>query len=288
MKKTILLILLSFAAWPAADARSRVITDTLHSEILDADREYVILLPKSYYKETGRQYPVLYLLHGMYGDHLDWNQKANAGLVADNLAAEGTAAEMIIVSPNAGGHDPVTQQNGYFNIDGWRYEDFFFEEFIPFIESTYRISGRREHRAVAGLSMGGGGTVSYAQRHPEMFCAAYAISAWLTITDHHGPDYAKAKGKIGPLNVSVKEHDCIEFVKNAAPETLEQLREIYWFIDCGDDDFLLGCNMDFYMQMCRARVPAQLRVRNGKHDWEYWHSALYKCLEVVSDRFGRL
>lgn len=75
MKKTIILTLLSLAALFTANAQNRVITDTLHSEILDADREYVILLPKSYYKDTDRTYPVLYLLHGMYGDHRNHRER---------------------------------------------------------------------------------------------------------------------------------------------------------------------------------------------------------------------
>ena len=87
---------------------------------------------------------------------------------------------MIIVSPNAGGN-PATCWNGYFNMPGWAYEDFFYKEFLPYIEKTYRVKGDKRHRAIAGLSMGGGGTASYAQRYPDMYCAAYAMSALMNI-----------------------------------------------------------------------------------------------------------
>ena len=98
----------------------------------------------------------------------------------DQLTASGEACEMIIVSPNAGGN-PATCWNGYFNMPGWAYEDFFYKEFLPYIEKTYRVKGDKRHRAIAGLSMGGGGTASYAQRYPDMYCAAYAMSALMNI-----------------------------------------------------------------------------------------------------------
>jgi pimeloyl-ACP methyl ester carboxylesterase len=88
--------------------------------------------------------------------------------------------QVIIVSPNAGGN-PATCWNGYFNMPGWAYEDFFYKEFLPYIEKTYRVKGDKRHRAIAGLSMGGGGTASYAQRYPDMYCAAYAMSALMNI-----------------------------------------------------------------------------------------------------------
>ncbi len=66
-----------------------------------------------------------------------------------------------------------------FNSPGWLYEDYFFQELIPYMEANYRIVADKEHRAIAGLSMGGGGTIVYASHHPELFCAAYAMSAYL-------------------------------------------------------------------------------------------------------------
>ena len=83
-------------------------------------------------------------------------------------------ALMVIVMPNAGGKDVVHVPNGYFDVEGWSYERFFFEELIPYIEQKYAIVADKSHRAISGLSMGGGGSVVYCQHHPEMFSSCYA------------------------------------------------------------------------------------------------------------------
>ena len=187
MKKLFLsLIGLSFMAVASSQGMpfpvSRVVTDTIHSDVLGVDRAYTVYLPKSFDVDSTRTYPVLYLLHGLYGDNNGWFRDQRANEVLDRLIYSGEADEMVVISPNAGG-DPAVHQNGYFNIPGWAYEDFFFNELVPRLEKRYRAGGSRGRRAVAGLSMGGGGTTSYAQRHPDKFCAAYAMSALMDIPE---------------------------------------------------------------------------------------------------------
>jgi S-formylglutathione hydrolase FrmB len=79
----------------------------------------------------------------------------------------------------------------------------------------------------------------------------------------------------------------VDYVKNGDEQRLQELRTIRWFVDCGDDDFLFDGNIDFYQAMLRAHIPCQLRVRDGGHTWEYWHSALYIALPWVSRQFGK-
>ena len=122
-------------------------------------------------------------------------------------------------------------------------------------------------------------------RHPDMFCAVYAMSAWAALTAEQNASYGTAPGKIAPLQESVREHDCIEFINSANPETVETLKAIKWFIDCGDDDFLLDVNLSLYQAMRAKGIPCQLRVRDGIHNWEYWHTALSICLPFVSINF---
>ena len=157
---------------------SRVLTDTLHSEILGADREFRVFLPQNY-NNSEKSYPVLYLLHGLGGKHIDWSERGHLKDVMDQLTASGEACDMIVVMPNAGSTTEKAM-DGYFNVEGWAYEDFFFKELIPYVEKTWRVKADKEHRAIAGLSMGGGGTTKYAQHHPDMFCAAYAMSALMS------------------------------------------------------------------------------------------------------------
>ena len=79
---------------------------------------------------------------------------------------------------------------------------------------------------------------------------------------------------------------CVDYVKNADEKCKKELRTVAWFVDCGDDDFLFDCNLDFYQAMRKAHITCQLRVRDGGHTWEYWHSALYTALPFVSRQFG--
>ena len=135
--------------------------------------------------------------------------------------------------------------------------------------------------------MGGGGSTSYAQRHADMFCACYAMSALM-----HLPAPAEAapkndKDKMWHLTYTANKYSCVEYVKNADEATKQALRTVAWYVDCGDDDFLFDCNMDFIAAMRKAGVPYQLRVRDGAHTWEYWHSALYEALPFVSRIFEK-
>ena len=144
---------------------------SLNSKILDGERKYAIYLPSDY-DYSNRAYPVLYLLHGAGDDHTGWVQFGEVKSIADKANKEGLSTSMIIVMPDA-----QTGKKGYFNDIGnkWNYEDFFFKEFIPFIEKKYRIKSEKRFRAIAGLSMGGGGSFLYALRYPEMFSSAFII-----------------------------------------------------------------------------------------------------------------
>jgi len=266
-------------------AQCRVVVDTLFSKTLNAERAYTVVLPRSFDTDKTKKYPVLYLLHGMWDDNMSWTAKAHVNEVADLLTASGEAAEMVIVTPNAGGGDPEVFQNGYFDMPGWKYETFFYNEFLPYVESEYRIIGDKRHRAIAGLSMGGGGATSYGLRHADMFCAVYAMSALMDIPEEGAAKFSNPDGKLAKLTRSVIEHGCAGYVRNADEACKERLRTVQWFVDCGDDDFLLDRNIEFFRAMRSAGVPCQFRVRDGGHVWEYWHSALYTCLPFVSRIF---
>ena len=193
---------------------------------------------------------------------------------------------MIVVMPNVGSTTEKAM-DGYFNVEGWAYEDFFFKELIPYVEKTWRVQADKQHRALAGLSMGGGGTTKYAQHHPDMFCAAYAMSALMSIPGQGAVMPQRPGDKVSILNASVIKNSCIDFVKNADDAVKENLKTVTWFVDCGDDDFLLDRNIEFVQAMKAAQIPVQFRVRDGGHTWEYWHSALYTALPFISRCFGK-
>ena len=266
---------------------SRVEEKTIHSEILNADRNYSVYLPAGYASNTDKKYPVLYLLHGMNGTNKDWPGRGHLQDVMDQLRAAGEVCEMIVISPDAGGNIGEGVWNGYFDMEGWAYERFFFEEFLPAVEKEYRIKGDKASRAIAGLSMGGGGSTSYAQRHADMFCACYAMSALMHLDAPQAQAPRDEKDKMWHLTKAVNKLSCVDFVKNADDKTKEALRTVAWYVDCGDDDFLFECNMNLVLAMRKAGVPYQLRVRDGGHTWEYWHSALYDALPFVSRIFAK-
>ena len=266
---------------------SRVEEKTIHSEILNADRNYTVYLPAGYANNTDKQYPVLYLLHGMNGTNKDWAGRGYLQDVMDQLRAAGEVCDMIVISPNAGGNIGEGVWNGYFDMEGWAYERFFFEEFLPAVEKEYRIKGDKASRAIAGLSMGGGGSTSYAQRHADMFCACYAMSALMHLDAPQAQAPRDEKDKMWHLTKAVNKLSCVDYVANADDKAKEALRTVAWYVDCGDDDFLFECNMNLVLAMRKAGIPYQLRVRDGGHTWEYWHSALYDALPFVSRVFAK-
>src|SRR6187399_3142314 len=147
--KNSFLLLVSFLFSIAAIAQTGKVMDNLSvaSKILNMDRKYAIYLPPDY-ESSQRSYPVLYLLHGGGDDQTGWVQFGEILNIADKAINEGKATPMIVIMPDAN-----TGQRGYSNnaMGTWRYEDFFFQELMPFVEKTYRIKGEKKYRAIAGL-----------------------------------------------------------------------------------------------------------------------------------------
>lgn len=264
---------------------SRIVTDSIESKVLGASVKYNIYLPNSF-ERSQKQYPVVYLLHGYTDTYKAWAEKGQMQTVADELIETGEACEMIVVMPNAGGPDVYNTWNGYMNMPGWAYEDFFFQELLPQVEKKYRAIGDKEHRAIMGLSMGGGGSTMYAQRHTDMFSSCYAMSAWLE-SDGGRRREPGVDDKAYLVSKAMQDYSALKFVENADKETIAKLRTVKWFIDCGDDDFLFDLSVRLHQLMRQQRIKDELRIRNGQHNWEYWHTALRLSLPFASRNFGK-
>ena len=284
MKKTILLFLSLVLAVSASAQNSKIVTDSIQSKYLGCEQKYNVYLPAGY--KASDNYPVIYLLHGLYGDYSNWAGTGRMKDVADLLMGSGEAVPAVIVMPNVGNSDVHGYQNGYFNVQDWPYEDFFFQEFLPAVEQKYHCGGSKGQRAVMGLSMGGGGSIVYAQRHPDLFSSAYGMSAWLDNKHREVRGSDKPGSKLPLTDRSVREHSALDFIDNADPATVNQLKTVAWFLDCGDDDFLLRLSVELHFKMNEAGIANQLRVRDGGHTWEYWHTALYTALPFASRNFG--
>ncbi len=282
MKHLFLLLLLA-AHFNAKAQGSKVMDDLpLKSKILNMDRKYAIYLPAGY-ETSQRSYPVLYLLHGGGDDQTGWVQFGEVQHITDKAIADGIATPMIIVMPDAN-----TGRRGYSNnaTGTWRYEDFFFQEFLPYIEKTYRIKADKHYRAIAGLSMGGDGSFTYALHHPELFSSACPLSAGtgpLTLED--------AKTRLTKETPGISEKDITAWYNrqsvvalvNNVPDTLK--KAVRWYIDCGDDDFLYEGNSLVHIAMRKKEIPHEFRTRDGAHNWTYWRAALPNVLEFVSQAY---
>lgn len=283
MKKGIITMVAALTVCATAQA-GRVLTDSIESKVLGEWVKYNVYVPSGFEQNKEAHYPVVYLLHGFTDDYTAWRDKGQMQTVADELIETGEAVPMVVIMPNAGGPQTYETWNGYFNMPGWRYEDFFFQELMPQAEQKYHAGGAKGQRAVMGLSMGGGGSTVYGQRHTDLFASVYAMSAWLD--DDGGQQREPGKDdKVYLVKQSVRQRSALDYVRQADEKRVEQLRSVKWFIDCGDDDFLFDLSVALHQLMRQKHIKSELRIRNGQHNWEYWHQAIRMALPFASRNF---
>lgn len=240
-----------------------------HSQVLDFDKNFTVLLPKSYATSPDQYYPVVYMLHGA-GEN-DWEWANIPGMMiseaATSVTNDGSAAECIIVFPNA-----TEGKMGYFNQEGWRYEDYFFGELMPVVEKRYRVKADKEHRAIGGLSMGGGGSFNYGMCHPELFSSVYAISAAVSPAAFD----ASAATSL-PASMSGGTYTAAQ---------IEASKDVFFVLDCGDDDFLFDANVATYQLMRKNGMKVQFRAYDGPHASYYWYDAFRRAMVYFSRHFS--
>ena len=240
---------------------------TVRSDIMNTDVKYSIYLPESY--DGTKKYPVLYMLHGYGGNNNDWLQDNTGSIWAGGGTmpayareyAEKTGKELIIVAPDGGNN---------FYCDGFmgsgpKYMSFFFQEFIPYIESAYAIKAERKSRAIGGLSMGGYGSLYYGSLHPEMFCYVYACSAAVNVAG--SPDPAALIGQA----VSAGK------LKELPGFTLE--------IGTEDKTVPVSSNDSFIHMLAGYGIPYEYITRPGSHDWPFWNACSPKIIHKVMTIF---
>ncbi|MDM5339189.1 alpha/beta hydrolase family protein [Fictibacillus enclensis] len=161
------------------------LSERLHEIVLDSpalgkQTPLRVLLPKDYDEDTKKKYPVLYMLHGCCGDYKSWT-------VAGDIENMTKDFPLVIVMPDAGrgGSYSNWYNDGTYGKPEW--ETYHINELIPWVEQSYRVKHTREGRAIAGLSMGGFGSLSYAARHPDLFLAAASFSG--VVNTNLDPDF---------------------------------------------------------------------------------------------------
>jgi len=263
-------------------------TQTIQSKVLGKNVNYTVYLPADY-STSQRTYPVVYLLHGFTDDNTGWLQFGEINRYADKAIADGIIPPMIIVMPNGDSSFYINSYDGKEN-----YEDFFVNEFMPAVEKEFRIKAEKKYRGVAGLSMGGYGTLIYALKHPDLFAAAAPFSAAVwdddAISSMPDANYDVVIGKLFGKGLKGKSRLTKTWYDNAilkivADKSADELKKVRYWIDCGDDDFLIKGNCLLHIALTEKKVPHEFRVRDGAHNWTYWRTGITDALQFIGDSF---
>lgn len=260
---------------------------TLQSNILKMERKYSIYLPEGY-ESSELTYPVLYLLHpagpsNTIPNQQSWYYYGGLKQYLDKAIESGEITPMIVVTPDA---NFETKRISYWNDPegDFNFEDYFFEEFIPYIEKNYRCRTERDSRALAGASLGGAAVVQYIQHHPEKFSVACALAGAVRKFDY---DYLRRKFP----NVSerklmdwYKSYDVFAYYENLPDDTESSIR---LYISCGDDDHLSPNNAMLHTVLKKKGIEHEFRIQNGAHDWSYWRSVTPEFIKYISDSFRK-
>jgi enterochelin esterase-like enzyme len=295
MKKKILVLALAAAATLATASPQAAVPQgqvleglKLASPILGRDVDFAVYLPPDYVLST-RRYPVVYLLHGLGDDASGWIQFGEINMAADRAIAEREITPMIIVMPDA---KATWYINDYQNKV--RYEDMLVQELIPHIDKIYRTRPDRQYRGISGLSMGGWGSLTLAMRHPGLFsaCAAFSAAVW-TERDAGGMEekmYERMFSALfGPR--PAEKGQPTDYFKKLNPVHLAysipeaELKKVRFYIDCGDDDFLIEGNCALHIALTERKIPHEFRVRDGAHTWSYWRTGIVDGLKFIGRSF---
>jgi enterochelin esterase-like enzyme len=223
------------------------------SKSLGVARGLYIYTPPDYETNRNIQYPVLYLLHGM-GDAEDtWTVVGRANVIADNLLAKDRARPLVIVMPY--GHTPSTPPDmrsiGNYGV----FEKDLIEDVIPYVQQRYRVSSKPGDRAIAGLSMGGGQSLSIGLGNLELF-------EW-----------------VGAFSSAVPRGQNLDKLL-AKPEAINKKLELLW-IGCGRDDFLLQQNQKLIERLKADNIKHIANVTDGAHEWRLWRRYLNEFLPLL-------
>lgn len=227
------------------------------SSATDRERRVFVYTPPDYEAGKGR-YPTLYLLHGSGDNESTWTELGKANLILDNLIAEGKAERMIVVMTN--GH-PVSfgaRRSGSVGGNTELYIEELTKDVIPLVEHRYRVNRKREARAIAGLSMGGGQSLNAGLGRLDLFAWVAAFSA-------------STRG--------VQENPAISALAEDAKKANKEIK-LLW-IAIGKDDFLLEGNQSFHKFLKQKGIDHSYKISAGGHSWPVWRGYLEELVRLL-------
>jgi S-formylglutathione hydrolase FrmB len=268
------------------EAPRRHETVQFESKLVGVPLPYNVILPTDYARDASKhkRYPVLYLLHGLAGSADNWvSSRAH-------LADYAAQYPFIIVVPEG--------RNGWYTdsatVPNEKFESYFVKELIPDVDTRFRTVAAREGRAVAGLSMGGYGSLKFGLKYPELFAfvgsmsGALEAASWLPdekLLAFVRPSIARVYGPAdAPDNETRRANDIFRLVRELTPERTKALPFIY--LDCGTEDFLLRGNRDFSALLVEKKVPHEFRQLPGGHSWPYWDRQVQEVLRLAAERLA--
>ena len=275
-----------------AAAQSRIDCNAVNSRILKQIVHYCVLLPAAYDSagETSTKYPVLYFLHGL-GENEQALFKSGGWNLVDDLRQHKRIGNFLIVTPEAKASFYINSANGEVP-----YSDFFLDEFLPYIESRFRIRRSRQSRAIGGISMGGYGAFRFAFAHPEEFSAVSAESAALITSSPKELDATMNSG--APLanilaNVFGDPINVLHWNENSpfvlARKNHMQINKLAIYFNCGREDqyeFEDGSEA-LHRQLDSEGIKNEFHLYPGDHSASYFLVHLGELMEFHSKEFGK-
>jgi S-formylglutathione hydrolase FrmB len=272
----------SLASTPSASAQERIDCSTLDSKILGRKVRFCVMLPPSYETEKTRKYPVLYFLHGLGESEHTLLTSGGWGLIED-LRQQHKIGDFLLVAPEGRGSFFINAAG-----KGERYSDFFLSEFLPYIETRFRIVRNRKHRGVTGLSMGGFGALRMGFAHHELFGSVSAQSpALMTETPQQMNADLRAAGPLARLlgGVFGNPIDVAHWNANdpfaLARRNRIALKNQAIYFNCGEQDelgFAEG-TAKLHRQLSAEGIRHEFHLYPGGHDAEYFLTHLGETVE---------
>lgn len=245
---------------------------TVYSNSMRKNIKCVVIKPDSY--KTGKsQFPTVYLLHGFSGNFTNWIIKV------PQLKTYADDYQLLVVCPDG------AYSSWYFNspVDSnMRYETFITSEVPFFIDKNYRTIADRKARAITGLSMGGHGGLFLGFRHADFFSACGSMSGALLI-ERITARYDVEKRLGDTSNKQLYRDYSIMNVMEKYPKD-----SVAIIIDCGVDDFIIDMSRQAHQKMLSLKIPHDYTERPGRHDWNYWATAVQYQLLFFRNHFNRL
>lgn len=262
-------------------AAARVENVRLQSKLVNATLPYNVILPRDYDTSRATRYPVLYLLHGLFGHYSDWLTKTN---VADYTAEH----RLIVVMPE--GNDSWYIDSSIVTTD--KYESYILQELLPDVQQRYRTIEARYGRAIAGLSMGGYGAIKFGLKSPQTFVFAASMSGAFGATrwaeKDIPPSWLESLKSFGPPGGDTRQQNDLFEIINKLPAGRIQSLPFFYF-DCGTEDLSLifPYNRELSALMFEKKIPHEFRELPGDHSWGYWDSQVQEILRVAARKMPR-